>query len=158
MPTACEQAAVRASCAPPPRRPFVKREETPAVPKPQTVVDLAEDDDEVMIKIDPNASFLEYDTDTPPPEEPVRAKKPTKKRQAQPNAARKRTGVAVVRNRRYREDSIDDFVIEDNNAQYETDRSSLTGSRSGESDVSDDNANDKDYDHGMLEQEDLEDL
>jgi hypothetical protein len=156
MPAAREQATIRASCAPP-SRPFVKREQTPAVPAPQNVVDLADSDsDDVMIKIDPNAPFLEYNTDTPPPEESIRAKKPAaaRKRRAQPNSARKRTKGVAVRHHRYRENSINDFVVGNGTVHYETDRSSSTDSESEASDV----PNGDDSDQEMLEPENLEDL
>jgi hypothetical protein len=156
MPAAREQATIRASCAPPPR-PSVKREQTPAVPVPQDLVNLADSDsDDVMIKIDPNAPFLEYDTDTPPPEEPIHAKQPTaaRKRQAQPNSARKRTKGVAVCHRRYRENSINDFVFENGTVHYDTDRSSSTDSESGASDV----PNGDDSVQEMLEPENLEDL
>jgi len=153
LPAARKQ-AIRLSRAPSLCAP-VKSERTPAAVRPRNVVNISEDtdDDEIMVKIDPNASFLEYDTDTPPPES-TRQKKPTagRSRPTKSNSSRKRKDGAPPRRRKEGENSISrEFIVPDDEVEYETDKSSSEDS--SEHDVRHD-----DSDLDMLEPEDLEDL
>jgi hypothetical protein len=60
--------AIRASQAPQART-FVKNEQSLRGARPCKVINFSQnsDDNEIMVKIDPNESFLEWDNDAPPP-------------------------------------------------------------------------------------------
>jgi hypothetical protein len=142
---AATKRAIRASRAPS-ARPSVKTERTPVAPR--NFVDLVDlDGDDVMIKIDPNAAFLEWDSDAPPPEPITRTKS---SRSHKSNVGRKRGTGVRVRHRRHRENSIDEFVVGDGHVQYDTDKSSSVGS--------DERSSNDTSDEEMLEDEDPEDL
>lgn len=122
---------------------------------PENVVDLMEsDEDEVMVKIDPYAPFLEYDNNEPLPDEPVRPKKRVarKKGSSKPKSGRKRSEhVCSSRRRRYRSNSINDFIVDNETVEYYTDASAQT-------DCGDDQNKASDRGHNVLEMEDLKDL
>jgi hypothetical protein len=153
---AARRQAIRKSQVPLPRTIKPERVQSPTLSR--NIINLAEDsdDDEVMVKIDPNAPFLEYDTDTPPPE-PTRTRRPSATKSfpansfpTKSNSGRKRT--EAPRRRRNRENSIvRDFLAPNDEVEYATDKSSSDEGeryhiRHGQ------------RDENMVEPEELEDL
>ncbi|KAF1912840.1 hypothetical protein BDU57DRAFT_541555 [Ampelomyces quisqualis] len=130
---AARRRVIRASRAPS-VRPIVKREGCAVIAAPCEAIQLRgeKDDNEVMVKIDPNDPFLEWDSDTPPPETTLqrnlpataRSKARTSKTKNRPNIGAKRTGPPQARNRRDRGNSIDGtFVVPDHIVHLDTDTS-----------------------------------
>ncbi|EAT79199.2 hypothetical protein SNOG_13315 [Parastagonospora nodorum SN15] len=162
---AAKRQAIRRSRAPS-ARPPVKHGPPLFRALPQQALSQESDDgDEVMIKIDPNLDFLEWDSDAPPePDLTPKRPAPKKSKPAKPgptklrpkvsySGSNSRSSISVRRIQpRPRGGSINrSFIVPDNFVELESDASSAETERS-------DSTNDTDVQMGGTVPEDVEDL
>ncbi|KAH3944341.1 hypothetical protein HBI56_162950 [Parastagonospora nodorum] len=162
---AAKRQAIRRSRAPSARPPVKHGPPSFRAPPQQVLSQESDDGDEVMIKIDPNLDFLEWDSDAPPePDLTSKRSAPKKSKPAKPGPTKSRpkvsysgpnsrSSISVRRAQpRPRGGSINrSFIVPDNFVELESDASSAETERS-------DSTNDTDAQMGGTVPEDVEDL